>query len=115
MNKLLSQNFGTITPPQTALSGQQPGQAIGGIIQLVIGIMMAGAGIYAVLNFIVAGYEFMSAGDDSKKVASAWAKIWQTVLGLAVAAGALVLAAIFGTILFGSPTALLNPQITPIH
>ncbi|MCX6705126.1 MAG: hypothetical protein NT162_02200 [Candidatus Woesebacteria bacterium] len=57
----------------------------------------------------------MSAGDDPKKVAGAWAKIWQTALGLAVAAGALVLAAIFGQLIFGSPTAILNPTITPIQ
>ena len=53
----------------------------------------------------------MSAGDDPKKVAGAWAMIWQTILGLAVAAGAFVLAAIFGQLIFGSPTFILNPKI----
>ena len=53
----------------------------------------------------------MSAGDDPKKVAGAWAKIWQTALGLAFAAGAFVLAALFGQLIFGNPTFILNPTI----
>ena len=53
----------------------------------------------------------MSAGDDSKKVAGAWAKIWQTLLGLAVSAGAFVLAGIFGQLIFNDPMFLLRPTI----
>ena len=53
----------------------------------------------------------MSAGEDSKKVAGAWAMIWQTMLGLAVSAGAFVLAAIFGQLIFNDPTFILNPKI----
>ncbi len=104
--------FGTITPP-SALSkyGDKPGAAIGTIVQYVIWILIISAGVYAVFNFILAGYAFMSAGDDPKKVAGAWSKIWQTALGLAVAAGALVLAAIFGQLIFGDAAAILNPSI----
>ncbi|HTK03151.1 MAG TPA: hypothetical protein VL401_00030 [Alphaproteobacteria bacterium] len=115
MQNLLSENpFGNITPPQTALSGKAPELAIGSLIQLVIGLLIIGAGVYALINLITAGYDFMSAGDDSKKVAGAWAKIWQTLLGLAVAAGAFVLAAIFGQLLFNNPMFILNPILTPI-
>jgi hypothetical protein len=102
--------FGTITAPTTSL-GTEPGLAIGKLIQLVIGLLIIGAGIYALINIILAGYSFMAAGDDPKKVAGAWAMIWQTMLGLAVAAGAFVLAAIFGQLIFGDPTFILNPQI----
>lgn len=106
--------FGTVTPPKTAL-GNDPGQAIGNLIQLVIWILIIGAGIYALINLILAGYAFMSAGDDSKKVEGAWAKIWQTLLGLALAAGAFVLAAIFGQLIFGDPRFILNPTIPALQ
>lgn len=106
--------FGTITAPKTGITAADPGEAIGKVIQLAVWILIAGAGIYALFNFILAGYAFMSAGDDPKKVAGAWAKIWQTALGLAVAAGALVLAAIFGQLIFNDPKAILNPTITPL-
>lgn len=101
--------FGTINAPQSAFGGGSAEQAVGKLIQLTIWLLIIGASIYALFNFVLAGYAFMSAGDDSKKIAGAWAMIWQTALGLAVAAGAFVLAAIFGQLLFGSATFILNP------
>lgn len=105
--------FGTISPSSLPLAkyGGQPGAAIGSLIQYAAWILIVGAGVYALFNFILAGYAFMSAGDDPKKVAGAWAKIWQTALGLAVAAGAFVLAALFGQLIFGNPMFILNPTI----
>ncbi len=109
----LAQNpFGNVTlPGSLATYAPTPGAAIGKLIQSVIWILIVGAGVYALFNFILAGYAFMSAGDDPKKVAGAWAKIWQTALGLAFAAGAFVLAAIFGELIFKDPTFILKPTI----
>lgn len=114
MNKLLAANpFGQIAPPDALISkyGSEPGSAIGALIQNIIWILIIGAGIYALFNLVLAGYSFMSAGDDAKKVSGAWGKIYQTVMGLAFAAGAFVLAAIFGQLIFGDPTFILNPVI----
>lgn len=102
--------FGSITPP-SAIAGKEPGAGIGGLIQTIIWILIIGAGIYALFNLILAGYAFMSAGDDAKKVSGAWAKIYQTMIGLAFTAGAFILAAIFGQLIFGDPTFILSPKI----
>lgn len=104
--------FGPIEAPD-AISGiaETPGEGIGVLIQRGLQLLIIGAGIYALFNFVIAGYSFMSAGGDPKKVADAWAKIWQTVLGLLFAAGAFVLAAIFGQLIFGDATFLLKPTI----
>ena len=118
MNKFLAANpFGTVNLPGTISSkyGGDALTAIGKLIQVVIWVLIIGAGLYALLNFVIAGYSFLSAGDDPKKVSGAWAMIWQSALGLAFAAGAFVLAAIFGQLIFGDPTFILNPQITPIQ
>lgn len=104
-----SNPFGSIKPPDS-VSGD-PASSIGNLIQEIIWILIIGAGIYALFNFILAGYAFLSAGDDPKKVAGAWAKIWQTALGLVIAAGAFVLAAIFGQLIFGRWDFILNPTI----
>lgn len=113
MKNLISANpFGPIAPPPEvtgfATSG---GEAVGKLIQLSIWLLIIGACIYALFNFVLAGYSFMSAGDDSKAVSGAWAKIYQTAIGLAFAAGAFVLAAIFGQLIFGRPDFILKPVL----
>jgi hypothetical protein len=106
------QIFGTVQEP-SALSnfGGVENGAIGNLLNIILKTLIVAAGIYALINLVLAGYAFMSAGDDPKKVAAAWAKIWQTMLGLAIAGGAFVLAAIFGQLLFGDATKLLTPII----
>lgn len=115
MEKLLAQAnpFGTVELPSSlkATYGSAPGPAIGKLIQFSLRTLIVVAGIYALFNLLLAGYAFMSAGEDSKKVAGAWAKIWQTILGLGVAAGSFVLAAVFGYLLFRDPGFLLRPTL----
>jgi hypothetical protein len=112
MKNLLADAFGNVVPP-TAIGrfSSDPGVALGTTLNLFLKILLVVAGIYALINLLLAGYAFMGAGDDTKKVAGAWAKIWQSLLGLAVAAGAFVLAAIFGLLIFGKADAILNPSI----
>lgn len=113
MNNLIAQNpFGTVTVPAgLSTYGTEPGPAFGKLIQFGLRALVVGAGIYALFNLILAGYSFMSAGEDSKKVSAAWAQIYQTIMGLAFSAGAFVLAAIFGQLLFNNPLFLLQPTI----
>lgn len=105
--------FGQIKPPAglSKYSNTTPEAGIGQLLNTVVKGLIVFAGVYALINLILAGYAFMSAGDDQKKIAGAWAKIWQTLLGLAVAAGAFVLAGIFGQLIFKDPTFLLRPSI----
>jgi len=44
-------------------------------------------------------------------MAAAWAKIWQSMMGLLFIVGSFVLAAIFGYLLFGKASAILMPQL----
>ncbi len=113
MNLLAQDNpFGTVTIPQGLSNyGSEPGPAFGKLIQFGLRALVVGAGIYALFNLVLAGYAFMSAGDDSKKVSGAWSQISQTMIGLAFSAGAFVLAAILGQLLFGNPLFLLQPVI----
>ena len=116
MHRLIASSpFGSVNlPPEIASKyGGSAAQNIGRLLNTFLQVLIVGAGVYALINLVSAGYMFMSAGDDPKKVAGAWARIWQTLLGLAFSAGAFVLAAIFGELIFGDPTFILNPRITP--
>lgn len=104
--------FGRIIPPEPFLS--KYGSYELGLMRFannVLKLVIVGAGIFAFFNIIIAGYDFLGAGGDAKKVEQAWNKIWQSFLGLAFVAGSFVLAAIFGWLIFKDPTAILSPKI----
>ncbi|MDO8488222.1 MAG: hypothetical protein Q7S31_02810 [bacterium] len=107
--------FGTIKDPFATLNSTLAGSTGGsGLITLsnsILKLVIVGAGLFAFWNFIAAGYGFLSAGEDSKKITQAFAKFWQSLLGLIFIAGAFVLAVIFGQIIFGNPGAIISPTI----
>jgi hypothetical protein len=113
MNNLIAQNpFGTVNPPPGVV--KFAGGSIAGVspfITVLLRTLIVGIGIYALLNFLLAGYGFLGAGGDPKKIEMAWAKIWQSILGVVVAAGAFILIAILGLLLFGQANYFLYPQI----
>lgn len=105
--------FGIVSPPPGVIqySGGDVTKGLPVFINNILKFLIIGAGIYSLINLVLAGYEFLGAGSDPKKIANAWGKIWQTLLGLAITAGSFVLAAIFGQIIFGDPKALLQIKI----
>jgi hypothetical protein len=109
MNKI-AVNFGTVEPPPV-VNSLAPGGNISGLqvlLTIILRSLVVGAGIYAVINFVLAGYWYLGGSGDPKKVWDATNKIWHSVIGLILAAGAFVLAAILGQILFNNPDALLQ-------
>ncbi|MCJ7805262.1 hypothetical protein MUP46_01320 [Patescibacteria group bacterium] len=103
--------FGQVSPPPGVKEIGAGPEGLGILLNRILQFLVVGAGVYALINLVIAGYGFMSAGDDPKKIAGSWARIWQTLLGLAFAAGAFVLAGIFGQLIFNDPTFILNPKI----
>ncbi len=104
--------FGPITlPPDLGIYGSDRGSGLFTFMNILIKLLMALAGIFSVFQFLAAGYGFMSAGGDAQKMATAWAKIWQSLIGLVVVASSLVLAGVAGQVIFGDWNALLNPTI----
>lgn len=109
--------FGKIVPPKAierlTPAGWEAGHPSGLIVLFnnVLRLLIVVGGIYALLNFILAGYAFMSANNDPKKIELAWAKIWQSMVGLLIIAVSFALAALIGKILFGSANAILEPKI----
>lgn len=103
--------FGSIEAPDAVsrFGGVEGG--LGNFLNVVLNVLVVAGAVYALFNFVLAGYAFLSAGDDQKKIQGAWAKIWQTVLGLVFIAGAFTLAAIFGQLIFGDYNAILSPSI----
>jgi hypothetical protein len=100
--------WGTITPPAGMPADVN---IIGTLIVNGIRLLIAIAGVYAIFNFIMAGYGFMGAAGDPKRVSDAWAKIWQTLLGLIVVMGTIIIGRLVSSILFDDPNAIFIPRI----
>lgn len=81
------------------------------LMNSLLKIVFVIAGLWAFINFIVAGYGFISAGGDSKAVGKAWDRIWQSFMGLLFIVGSFLLAAIAGVLLFHDATAILQPKL----
>jgi hypothetical protein len=103
--------FGCVSPPPGVVTYGADITGMMGLANNILKLIIVFAGIYAFLNIIIAGYTFLGAGGDAKKVQQAWEKIWQSMLGLLFVAGSLVLAAILGWLIFKDPTAIINPKI----
>ncbi len=77
----------------------------------ILRVFFVVAGIVAFLNFIIAGFQYMTAAGDAKAMSSAWDRIWQSLLGLILIVGSFALASLFGYLIFGRADFILNPQI----
>jgi len=101
--------IGQITPP---VSNEYFNADNGGGIFILLSniLKLAGtiAGIFFVIQIILAGFAYMSANGDSKKTEAAWAKIWQSLIGIIIVASAFVIASVVGYFL---DIDILQPKI----
>ena len=102
--------IGDINLPDFFKYGNVEG-GLGNFLNNILMLISTVAGLFALFNFIMAGYGYMSANGDEKKVQQAWAKIWQSLLGLGIVAAAFLIAALVGWIFFKDPTFIINPKI----
>lgn len=111
-NPRLDNAFGEFENPQPG--GADAFGQPGGLVKLLnnlLRLIFTGAGIYTFLNLIFAGFQFVNALGDPKKIHAAWFRIWQSLVGLVVVVVSFIGAIILGQILFGNPGAILNLQL----
>ncbi len=107
--------IGTIEKPaELAKLNPVESGGIGQLLTLATQTIVVIAGLFTLFNLLLAGYAFLSAGNDPKKIQDAWAKIWQSILGLTITAGAFTIAVIVGYLLYGNASAILAPTIPTI-
>lgn len=86
----------------------------GGLTMLISNVLrlgLIGAGLYALVNILIAGAEYIDAGGNADRIANSWRKIYQSILGLIVMIVSFLIAIAIGQIFFGDPMAILNPTI----
>lgn len=98
--------FGTINNPTSIKS--EKGSGFFAFLSNIFKFAGVIAGIIMLVQLIMAGISYMSAGGDPKKLEAAWAKIWNSILGLIIIASAFLIASIVGRI---TGIDILNPTI----
>lgn len=97
-------------PSSGGYGGYQTG--ITAFISNIIRLLTIVAGLWMLINFILAGLKFISSQGDEKAVASAWSKIYNSIIGMVVIVTAYALVALLSYLFFGDAGFILNPKIT---
>lgn len=105
--------FGEISKP-SVFSGydviESPeGKGLSNLLSSILAIIITLAGIFVLVNFILAGYAYLSANNQPQKLADAGNKMLQSLIGLLIIAAGYVIAATVGYIFFKDAGFLLNP------
>lgn len=85
-----------------------------GLVKLlnnILRLVFIAAGLFAMIQVILAGFDFISAGGNPESVSKAWSKIWQALVGLMIIVISFLAAMLFGQILFDDPRAILEPKL----
>lgn len=77
----------------------------------LITIIFIAGGLYAFFNLMIAGFTYITAAGDTKKIEAATASINTTLIGLVVMVAAAAITGIISFVLFGSASAILSPVI----
>lgn len=98
--------FGTISNPTKYESVQ--GQGLFTFLSNVLKFAAVAGGIYMIIQIVLAGFDYINAAGDSKKTETAWAKIWQSLVGLAIISAAFIIAGVIGRL---TGINILSPEI----
>lgn len=113
MRRLLAQAtdpFGKIDP---TLKGTTPGDPISDLVRILnvgLTVVLIIAGLYALVQFLMAGFFYVTSAGDAKKVQTANNSITYAIIGLIIIVVTPLLAALIGIIVFKDPLAILNPK-----
>jgi hypothetical protein len=99
-----------ITPPNNIPPLNEGGLNI--FISNIINLVAVVGGLYAFINLIIGGFQYISSGGDSKTTVAAWSRIYMSLIGLIIIISSFAVAAVIGQVFFGSWDAILNPQFT---
>ncbi len=98
--------FGTITNPTKYNSVK--GQGLFTFLSNFFKLAAVIAGLYFIIQIIMAGFDYINASGDAKKTEIAWGKIWQSLLGMVIISAAFIIAGLVGRF---TGINILNPQI----
>ncbi|MEA2057011.1 MAG: hypothetical protein U9O78_04910 [Patescibacteria group bacterium] len=109
-------DFGTIAqPPGVDKYNQEAEIGIIVFMSNIIRLTTVVAGIWAFINFVLAGWIYLTNADSSDAGQKVSQKMINTLMGLLIVVLAYSIAGLFGLLIFGDATYILNPTITTVN
>lgn len=102
--------FGNIDNPISSYGNVDTG--LPSFISNVVTIIFVAAGLYSFFNLMIAGFNYITASGDTKKIETALYSINMSLVGLLIMAGAAAITGIVSFVIFGDAGAILSPTIT---
>jgi len=114
MSEVSTDIIGTVKPPSIFVSGKYSfaGGGVAFFISNIVRLLTIIAGIWMLLNFVLAGLQFISAQGNDEQVKNAWNKIFNSMIGMVIIIVAYALTALLSYLMFGDPAFILNPKLT---
>lgn len=111
--------FGSINPP-AGVDKYNSQAGAGGIgimifISNIIRLSTILAGIWVFINFILAGWIYITSAGDKGASTKVSEKMTMSVMGLMIIVGAYTVAAILGLVIFGDASYIINPKLKGIQ
>ncbi|HEX9817328.1 MAG TPA: hypothetical protein VGA89_00310 [Patescibacteria group bacterium] len=106
--------FGTIQAPAGVDRYNLADESGIGLITFISNLIRVAtvvAGVWVMINFILAGWKYIIGSGDSKAPSEASQMMTNSLIGLAIIVGAYTLAAVIGLIFFGDATFIISPQL----
>lgn len=105
--------FGTIDNPLNSLGGGYGGVEQSGAVFIsnIVKLVLIVGGITTLFIALFAGFTYITAGGDTKKLTSATTSINMALTGMIIMVAAVALTGIVSWLLFGDPTTILSPKV----
>ncbi len=109
------QIFGSIDNPFSAFNSPygevQSENGLLFFISNIIRLVTIIAGLFAFINIIVSGFQYIGSQGNPKNTAAAWSRIFMSLMGLIILASAITIISIVSYVFFGEWNAILKPTI----
>lgn len=105
--------IGSVTPPPgvTAYDAQAGGIGLILFLSTLIRVFTVVAGLYVMAQFLLAGWQYITANGDTGVNAKVRERITMSLIGIVIIVASYTVAGMIGYLFFGDASFILNPNI----